>query len=125
MAFAQKRLGRPPSQLELKDISSSLVSDFLDHLEATREQAALRAWMRNIVLPGNLCRSDLDRVRRSEKESVDARDRRILEFPLSMSPKDVAKALKAGDAITRERRFTTSSIALGDCENRLNAARTS
>jgi integrase/recombinase XerD len=36
LAFAQKRLGRLPSQLELKDISASLVSDFLDHLEATR-----------------------------------------------------------------------------------------
>ena len=36
LAFAQKRLNRPPSQLELKDISPSLVSDFLDHLEATR-----------------------------------------------------------------------------------------
>jgi integrase/recombinase XerD len=36
LAFAQKRLSRAPSQLELKDISPSLVSDFLDHLEATR-----------------------------------------------------------------------------------------
>jgi integrase len=36
LAFAQKRLSRPPSQLELKDITPSLVSDFLDHLEATR-----------------------------------------------------------------------------------------
>ena len=40
LAFAQKRLGRPPSQLELKDISPSLVSDFLDHLEATRSNKA-------------------------------------------------------------------------------------
>jgi integrase/recombinase XerD len=36
LAFVQKRLSRLPSQLELKDISPSLVSDFLDHLEATR-----------------------------------------------------------------------------------------
>lgn len=34
-------------------------------------------------------------VRRSEKGSVEARDRRILEFPSSMSPKEVAKALRA------------------------------
>jgi integrase/recombinase XerD len=40
LAFAQKRLSRPPSQLELKDISPSLVSDFLDHLEATRSNKA-------------------------------------------------------------------------------------
>jgi integrase len=36
LAFAQKRINRPPSQLSLKEISPSLVSDFLDHLEATR-----------------------------------------------------------------------------------------
>jgi hypothetical protein len=31
----------------------------------------------------------------NEKENVAARDRRILEFPLSMSPNAVAKALRA------------------------------
>lgn len=47
LVFAQKRLSRPPSQLELKDISSSIVSDFLDHLEATRGN---RARTRNLRL---------------------------------------------------------------------------
>jgi integrase/recombinase XerD len=47
LAFAQKRLSRPPSQLELKDISPLLVSDFLDHLEATRSN---RARTRNLRL---------------------------------------------------------------------------
>jgi integrase/recombinase XerD len=47
LAFAHKRLSRPPSQLELKDISPSLVSDFLDHLEATRSN---RARTRNLRL---------------------------------------------------------------------------
>jgi integrase/recombinase XerD len=47
LAFAQKRLSRPPSQLELKDISPSLLSDFLDHLEATRGN---RARTRNLRL---------------------------------------------------------------------------
>jgi integrase/recombinase XerD len=47
LAFAQKRLSRPPSQLELKDISPSLVSDFLDHLEASRSN---RARTRNLRL---------------------------------------------------------------------------
>ena len=47
LAFAQQRLNRPPSQLELKDISPSLVSDFLDHLEATRGN---RARTRNLRL---------------------------------------------------------------------------
>jgi hypothetical protein len=31
-------------------------------------------------------RKDLDRCRRAEKECIEARDRRILEFPISMSP---------------------------------------
>jgi integrase/recombinase XerD len=45
LAFAQKRLSRPPSQLQLRDISPSLVSDFLDHLEATRgNRARTRRW---------------------------------------------------------------------------------
>jgi integrase/recombinase XerD len=47
LAFAQKRLSRPSSQLEIKDISPSLVSDFLDHLEATRSN---RARTRNLRL---------------------------------------------------------------------------
>jgi hypothetical protein len=59
------------------------------------EQAELRVWMRNIILPGIVRRTDLDRVRRSEKGSIEARDRRILEFPSTMSPKEVAKALRA------------------------------
>jgi hypothetical protein len=59
------------------------------------EQAERRLWMRRIILPGKIPRTDLARVKRSEKESVAARDRRILEFPLSMTPNAVAKALRA------------------------------
>jgi hypothetical protein len=59
------------------------------------EKAELRFWMRKIVLPRNVRRDDIARARRTEKESVEARDRRILEFPLSMSPNAVAKALRA------------------------------
>jgi hypothetical protein len=51
--------------------------------------------MRGIILPGKVSREDLARCRRNEKESVAARDRHILEFPLSMSPNAVAKALRA------------------------------
>ena len=57
------------------------------------QQAALRVWMRGVILPGKVSRKDLDRCRRAEKEKIAARDRRILEFPLSMSPNAVAKAL--------------------------------
>ena len=40
LAFAQKQTNRPPSKLALQDISPSLVSDFLDHLEASRGNTA-------------------------------------------------------------------------------------
>ncbi|HEY5740923.1 MAG TPA: hypothetical protein VIS99_00155 [Terrimicrobiaceae bacterium] len=59
------------------------------------EQAAFRAWMRNTILPGTICREDMRRIRRSEKESVEARDRRILEFPHTMRPRKVAQAVRA------------------------------
>jgi hypothetical protein len=59
------------------------------------EQAALRAWMRDIILPRKQRRKDMIRSLRSEKNSIAARDRRILEFPLSMSPNAVAKILRA------------------------------
>ena len=59
------------------------------------EQAALRAWMRDIILPRKQRRKDIIKSLRSEKDSIAARDRRILEFPLSMSPNAVAKILKA------------------------------
>jgi hypothetical protein len=56
------------------------------------EQAALRARMRGVILSGKVSRKDLDRGRRAEKECIEARDRRILEFPLSISRNAVAKA---------------------------------
>jgi hypothetical protein len=50
--------------------------------------------MRDIVLPRKEGRNDFAKSRWSAKDSVAARDRRILEFPLSMSSKTVAKVLK-------------------------------
>ena len=40
LLFAHDRIQRPPSQLALRDLSPSLVSDFLDQLEAKRDNAA-------------------------------------------------------------------------------------
>jgi hypothetical protein len=59
------------------------------------EQAELRVWMRHIVMPNKARRTDLAKSRSKEKESVEARDRRIMEFPVSMTPNAVAKALRA------------------------------
>ena len=40
LVFAEQRMNRSPSQLGLKDLSPSLVSDFLDQLGAKRDNAA-------------------------------------------------------------------------------------
>lgn len=40
LVFVRERLGRPPSQLSIADISPSLLSDFLDHLETRRSNTA-------------------------------------------------------------------------------------
>jgi integrase/recombinase XerD len=59
LVFAQQRTNRPPSQLALKDLSPSLVSDFLDQLEGKRENtartrnlrlAAIRSFFRFVAL---------------------------------------------------------------------------
>jgi hypothetical protein len=52
------------------------------------QQAALRAWMRGIILPRKQRRNDFIR---SLRDSIAARDGRILEFPLSMSPNAIEK----------------------------------
>jgi hypothetical protein len=59
------------------------------------EQAALRVWMRNIIRPQKEPRVDVAKARRFEKDTVEARDRRMLEFPPSMSHREVAKLLQA------------------------------
>jgi hypothetical protein len=51
--------------------------------------------MRNIIRPQEEPRVDVAKAKRFEKDSVEARNRRILEFPVSMSHREVAKALQA------------------------------
>jgi hypothetical protein len=75
----------------------SIVEAFSQGYEAASpdEKAALRVWMRNIILPQKEPRVDVAKARRFEKDSVEARDRRMLEFPPSMSHREVAKLLQA------------------------------
>ena len=75
----------------------SIVETFSRAYEAVspEEQAELRVWMRNVILPQKKPRKNLKLSRRCEKDIIAACDRRILEFPLSMSPNAVAKTLKA------------------------------
>ena len=60
----------------------------------------MRLWMRDVILPQKKPRKNLKLSRGCEKDIIAACDRRILEFPLSMSPNAVAKTLKAEGPFT-------------------------
>ena len=61
---------------------------------APEDQLALRVWMRDIILGRKLGSANTARARRGEKWMVEACERRILEFPLGMDAREVAKELK-------------------------------
>ena len=63
------------------------------------EQAALRVWMGNIIRPQKAPCVNMAKARRFEKP-IEARDLRILEFPLSTSSETVAEILKAEGPFT-------------------------
>jgi hypothetical protein len=58
------------------------------------DQFALRIWMRDIILGRNERRVNIFHARRIEKRMVEACERRILEFPVDMHAREVAKELK-------------------------------
>jgi hypothetical protein len=61
---------------------------------APEDQFALRVWMRDIILGRKVGTANTVRARRAEKRMVEACERRILEFPLGMDAREVAKELK-------------------------------
>ena len=61
---------------------------------APEDQLALRVWMRDIILGRKVGSTNAVRARRGEKRMVEACERRILEFPLEMDARQVAKELK-------------------------------
>jgi hypothetical protein len=61
---------------------------------APEDQLALRVWMRDIILGRKVGSANTVRARRVEKRMVAACERRILEFPLGMDAREVAKELK-------------------------------
>ena len=58
------------------------------------DQFALRVWMRDIILSRKERSVNMFHARRSEKRMIDACERRILEFPVGMDAREVAKELK-------------------------------
>jgi hypothetical protein len=88
--------GRPMRKKSIIDSFSRAYS-----LASPDEQAALRVWMRDIFLPQRKPRKNLEMSRRCEKDAIAACDRRILEFPLEISPNAVAKNIASGVFVKR------------------------
>jgi hypothetical protein len=86
---------KDPQQLQVDGATNQLVAKFSRlYANATQEdQFALRAWMRDI-LGRKVGSANTVRARRIEKRIVEACERRILEFPLGMDVREVAKELK-------------------------------
>jgi hypothetical protein len=61
---------------------------------APEDQLALRVWMRDIILGRKVGSANMLHAKRAEKRMVEACERRILEFPLGMDAREVAKELK-------------------------------
>jgi hypothetical protein len=93
-------MGQPPQrgdpQIPVDGATNQLVAKFsrLYAQAAPEDQLALRVWMRDIILGRKVGSASAVRARRMEKRMVEACERRILEFPLGMDAREVAKGLK-------------------------------
>ena len=93
-------MSQPPKrgdpQIAVDGATNQLVAKFARiYAEASPDdQFALRAWMRDIILGRKVRRGSMVHARRIEKRMVEACDRRMLEFPLDMDAREVAKELK-------------------------------
>jgi hypothetical protein len=91
-----QRPQRGDPQIPVDEATNQLVAKFsrLYAQAAPQDQLALRVWMRDIILGRKVGSANTVRARRSEKRMVEACERRILEFPLGMDAREVAKELK-------------------------------
>ena len=91
-----QRPQRGDPQIPVDGAANNLVAKFSRlYAQAGREdQFALRVWMRDIILGRKVGSANTVRARTSEKRMVEACERRILEFPLDMDAREVAKELK-------------------------------
>ena len=93
-------VSQPPQrgdpQIPVDGATNQLVAKFsrLYAQAAPEDQLALRVWMRDIILGRKVGNANTVRARRAEKRMVEACERRILEFPLGMDAREVAKELK-------------------------------
>jgi hypothetical protein len=87
---------RGDPQIPVDGETNKLVAKFsrLYAEAALDDQFALRVWMRDIILGRKAGSVNMTHARRAEKRMVEACERRILEFPLGMDAREVAKELK-------------------------------
>jgi hypothetical protein len=83
-------------QIPVGGATNRLVAKFspLYAQAAPEDQLALRVWMRDIILGRKVGSASTVRATRVEKRMVEACERRILEFPIAMDAREVAKTLK-------------------------------
>ena len=88
------RRGDP--QIPVDGATNRLVAKFsrLYAEAAPEDQFALRVWMRDIIVGRKVGSANMIHARRAEKRMIEACERRILEFPLGMEAREVAKELK-------------------------------
>ena len=91
-----QRPRRGDPQIPVDGATNQLVAKFsrLYAEAAPKDQFALRVWMRDIILGRKVGSANMVHARRSEKRMIEACERRILEFPLGMDAREVAKELK-------------------------------
>ena len=93
-------MSQPPQrgdpQIPVTGATNQLVAKFsrLYPQAASEDQLALRVWMRDIILGRKEGSVNMRQARRGEKRMVEACERRILEFPLGMDAREIAKELK-------------------------------
>jgi hypothetical protein len=91
---SKPRRGDP--QIPVDGVTNRLVAKFsrLYAEAAPDDQFALRVWMRDTLLGRKVGSVNMLQARRGEKRMIEACERRILEFPLDMDARKVAKQLK-------------------------------
>ena len=93
-------VSQPPQrgdpQIPVDGATNQLVAKFsrLYAEAAPEDQFALRVWMRDIIVGRKVGSANMIHARRAEKRMIEACERRILEFPLGMEAREVARELK-------------------------------
>ena len=91
-------VGQPPRrgdpQIPVNGADQLVAKFYVSMPKLTRRTNSIRVWMRDIILSREEGSVNMVHARRSEKRIIKACERRILEFPVGMDAREVAKELK-------------------------------